>query len=104
MIYEGEKTEALISGGNQAWFSFKGALTDYVGCSSIRSGGQEHFKAKQHEISERKRNAGNDKVNTNLVSVAIQVCKMKAAALSYETMIGFLSFCGSDVGSIGHGR
>ena len=96
--------EALVSGGNQDWYNFKRALTDHVSCSSIRSGGHEHFKAKQYEIKERKRNAQNLKVNTNLVSAAIQVCKMKAAALNYENMIGFLSFCGSDVGAIGHGR
>ena len=96
--------EALIRGGNQNWFNFKRSLIDHVSCSQIRSGGQEHFKAKQYEIRERKRNAQNIKVNTNLVSAAIQVCKMKAAALNYENIIGFLSFCGSDVGSLGHGR
>jgi hypothetical protein len=29
---------------------------------------------------------------------------MKAAALAYETMVGLLSYCGADVGNIGHGR
>ncbi|CAB4023381.1 Hypothetical predicted protein [Paramuricea clavata] len=32
------------------------------------------------------------------------VCKMKAAGVAYETMVGFLSSCGADVGNIGHGR
>ena len=96
--------EALVAEGNQHWYNFKRSLTDHISCSSIRSGGHEHFKAKQYEIRERKRNAENIKINTNLVSAAIQVCKMKAPALNYESMIGFLSFCGSDVESIGHGR
>ncbi|CAB4027232.1 Hypothetical predicted protein, partial [Paramuricea clavata] len=43
-------------------------------------------------------------INTNLVSAAIQVCKMKSAGMAYETMVGFLSSCGADVGNIGHGR
>ena len=41
-------------------------------------------------------------VNTNLISSAIQVCK--AAGMSFESMVGFLSSCGVDVGNIGHGR
>ena len=69
--------EALVTGGNQHWFNLKRSLIDHVSCSQIRSGGQEHFKAKQYEIRERKRDAENVKVITNLVSAAIQVCKMK---------------------------
>jgi hypothetical protein len=42
-------------------------------------------------------------VNTNLVAAGVQVCKMKAAAMNYESMVGFLSSCGADVGNVGHG-
>ena len=34
-------------------------------------------------------------INTDLV---------KSAGMAYETMVGFLSSCGADVGNIGHGR
>lgn len=92
-----------MKGGNQQWFSYKNALNEHVGCSSTRSGGQDHFRAKQYAIKEANIKARNMAVNTNLVSAAIQVCKMKAAGLAYETMVGFLSSCGADVGNTGHG-
>ena len=104
LTYERQKTEHLMAGGNQQWYSFKNALIEHIGCSSIRSGGQEHFKAKQHAMKERKIQARNMDVNTNLFSAGIQVCKMKAAGMAYETMVSFLSSCGADVGNIGHGR
>ena len=93
-----------MNGGNQQWFSFKNSLIEHVGCSSSCSGGQEHFKAKQHAMKDEKMNERNMAINTNLVSAAIQICKMKAAGLGYETIVGFLSYCGADVGNIGHGR
>ncbi len=93
-----------MSGSNQHWFSFKSTLVEHFRCSLIRSGGQEHFNAKQYAIKEKRRVARNTEVNTNLVSAAVEVCKMKSAASHYENMIGFLSFCGADVGYIGHGR
>ena len=52
---ERQKTEHLMAGGNQQSYSFKNALIEHIGCSSIRSGGQEHFKAKQHAMKERYR-------------------------------------------------
>ena len=73
-------------------------------CSSLRNGGQEHFKAKQQMMVGKKKKRRVMDVNTNLISSAIQVCKMKAAGMSFEFMIGFLSSCGVDVGNIGHGR
>ena len=93
-----------MAGGNQQWYHFKNAVIEHIGCSSSRSSGQEHFKAQQFAIKEREIKARFLNVNTNLVSAGIQVCKMKSAALAYETMVGFLSSCGADVGNIGHGR
>ena len=103
-MYEKEKAQCLMAGKNQLWYHFKSALIEHIGCSSSRSGGQEHFKAQQYAIKEKETKARLVDVNTNLVSAGIQVCKMKAASSAYETMVGFLSFCGADVGNIGHGR
>ena len=91
-------------GGNQNWYNFKTALVEHFSCSSSRHGGQEHFKALQHAIKEKKIKARNMDVNTNLVSAAVQVCKIKAASMAYESMVGFISSCGADVGNIRHGR
>jgi hypothetical protein len=99
-----EKTEKLMNGKDQQWYSLKNDLIENLGCSSIRSGGQEHFKAKKYSMKEQKAQKRITDVNTNLVSAAIQVCKMKSAGLSYEHLIGFLSACGADIGDIGHGR
>ena len=104
LIYEKQKTEALMAGRNQHWYSFKNAMIEHIGCSSLRNGGQEHFKAKQQMMVEKKKKRRVMDVNTNLISSAIQVCKMKAAGMSFESMVGFLSSCGADVGNIGHGR
>ena len=76
-------------------------MIEHIGCSSLRNGGQEHFKAKQQMMVEKRRVMD---VNTNLISSAIQVCKVKAAGMSFESMVGFLSSCGVDEGNIGHGR
>ena len=59
-------------GGNQNWYNFKTALVEHFSCSSSRHGGQEHFKALQHAIKEKKIKARNMDVNTNLVSAAVQ--------------------------------
>lgn len=93
-----------MNGGNQQWYSFKNAMIEHLGCSSIRNGGNEHFKAKKYIMKESKMQKRNKNVNTNLVSAAIQVCTMKSAGMSYENLIGFLSACGADIGNIGHGR
>ena len=42
--------------------------------------------------------------NIAVVSAGIEACKVKTAARSFESLIAFLSFCGVDVGNIGHGR
>jgi hypothetical protein len=104
LFYDKQKTEALMSGENQHWYSLKNAMIEHVGCSSMLSAGQEHYKAKQHILAEMKKKKRITDINTNLVGAAIQVCKMKAAGMSYERMIGFLLSCGADVGNIGHGR
>lgn len=93
-----------MSGNNQQWYSVKSALIEHLGCSSIRSGGQEHFKAKKYSMEQQRTQKRINDVNTNLVSAAIQSCKMKSAGLSYEHLIGLLSACGADIGNIGHGR
>ena len=78
-----------MEGGNQQWYSLKNAMLEHLGCSSIRNGGQDHFKAKKYVMKEQKAHKRNKDVNTNLVSAAIQVCKMKSAGMSYEKVIGF---------------
>ena len=77
-------------------------MVEHLGCSFVRSGGQEHYNAKQFVLKEKQFQKRNMNINTTLA--AIQVCKMKAAGSSYERLVGFLSLCGGDVGNIGHGR
>ena len=103
-MFEMKKTECLINGAHQQWYSLKNSMIEDLGCSSIRTGGQEHSKAKKYAMKEQKTQKRNKDVNTNLVSAAIQICKMKSAGMSYESLIGFLSACGADIGNIGHGR
>ena len=79
-------------------------MIEHIGCSSLRNGGQEHLNAKQQMMVEKKKNRRVMDVNINLISSAIQVCKMKDAGMSFESIVGFLSSCGVDVGNIGHGR
>ncbi|CAB4015691.1 Hypothetical predicted protein [Paramuricea clavata] len=90
----------MMNGKDRQWYSLKNALIEHVGCSSIRSGGQEHFKAKKYSMKEQNTQKRITDVNTNLVNTTIQVCKMKTARLSYEHLIGFLSACGGDIGHI----
>ena len=104
LIYDQRKTDSLISGSNQDWYSFKSAIWDHMSCSSIRNGGQFHMKSLQHMFKDNKRKARNTAVNVKLVSAGIEVCKMKAAASHYESVVSLLSFCNADVGNIGHGR
>lgn len=103
-MYDKKKTEELMTGGNQQWYHFKNSLVEHIGCSLSRSAGDEHFKALQFAIKEKEIKARNVDVNTNLVAAGVHVCKMKAAAMNYESMVGFLSSCGADVGNLGHGR
>ena len=66
--------------------------------------GRNISKPFKHAIKEKKIKARNMDVNTNLVSAAVQVCKIKAASMAYKSMVGSISSCGADVGNIGHGR
>ena len=62
------------------------------------------MKALQYHLSQKQRKERNIDTNIKLVSAGIELCKIKTAALSYESLVAFLSFCGVDVGTIGHGR
>ncbi|XP_046847235.1 uncharacterized protein LOC124440832 [Xenia sp. Carnegie-2017] len=62
------------------------------------------MKALQYHLSQKQRKERNIDTNVKLVSAGIEICKIKTAALSYESLVAFLSFCGVDVGTIGHGR
>ena len=104
LVYEEKKREQLISGGNQTWYSFKMSLQEHLSCHSSRSGGQFHFKAKQFEMKTSKSEKEHIRLNTAVVSAGIEVCKMKAAAYSFESLISLLSFCGTDGGDIGHSK
>lgn len=103
-MYDEQKTEKLVCGSVQEWYSFKNAICEHMSCSTSRSGGQFHAKALQHMLMEKQRNARNVSVNVNVVSGGIEVCKMKSAATHFETLMSFLSFCKADVGNIGHSR
>ena len=93
-----------MQGSAQEWYSFKSRLYEHLSCSSTRNGGNFHMKSLQHQLKEKRRNARNVDVNVNLVAAGIEVCKIKSAGLSYESLVAFLSFCQADVGNIGHGR
>jgi hypothetical protein len=54
LVFNKEKTEKLMNGKDQQWYSLKNALIENLGCSSIRSGGQEHFKGKKYSMKEQK--------------------------------------------------
>ena len=69
LIYEKKRTAALMTGGNQHCYTFKNAMIEHIGCSTLRSGSQNHFKAKQHILVEKKKKKRIMDVNTNLVSV-----------------------------------
>ena len=68
LIYEKQKTEALMAGCNQHWYSFKNAMIEHIGCSSLRNGGQEHFKAKQQMMVEKKKNGSSRPTSTHITS------------------------------------
>ena len=104
MIYKSEKSEKLMTGSNQDWYSFKRDLVEHISCSSIRSAGQVHLDAKQYSVNVKKKTAKSIEINTNLIAAAITVNKTKSAALSYETIVGLMGFCGANIGDIGHGR
>ena len=104
MHYDKSKTDLLLQGSNQVWYHFKQALKEHVNCSSKRSGGQVHLKAKQFAVSMKKKETERMNTNANVVAAALETCKMKSAALSFESLLGLVSFCGSDIGNIGHSR
>ena len=54
LLYNEEKKDILLSGGNQIWYSFKSSLIEHLKCHLTRSGGQFHFKAKQFEFKTKK--------------------------------------------------
>lgn len=104
LVYGTEKMEKLMTGSNQDWYNFKRTLIDHITCSSIRSSGQVHLKAKQFAVKEKKKIAKSVEINTNLVATAMTVNKNKGANSSYETTVALMSFSGANIGDIGHGR
>eukprot|EP00794_Sanderia_malayensis_P018378 gene18378-20229_t len=102
--YGESKTESLVSGKNQEWYGLKSNLIEHMSCSSMRSGGQFHAAALQHMLKEKQKKTKHMSVTVNIVSAAIEVCKMKAAAVQFESMLSFLSYCQTDIGNIGHSR
>ena len=73
-------------------------------CSSIRSAGQVHLKAKQFAVKEHKMIAQSIEININLIAAALIVNKTKSAATSYETIVALMAFTRAKIGDIGHGR
>ncbi|XP_046864727.1 uncharacterized protein LOC124459283 isoform X1 [Xenia sp. Carnegie-2017] len=104
LVYDVARTEKYSQGSNQEWYSFKNRILEHVNCSSMRNAGQFHMKALQYHLSQKPRKERNIDTNVKLVYAGIEICKIKTAALLYESLVAFLSFCGVDVGTIGHGR
>eukprot|EP00794_Sanderia_malayensis_P021154 gene21154-23234_t len=102
--YDASRTEQYMGGSHQEWYSFKNRLVEHFSCSSTRNGGQFHLRSLQHQLKEKHRTDRNIRVNVHLVAAGIEICKIKSAGMSYESLIAFLSFCQADVGNIGHGR
>ena len=103
-FYDKEKSDLLISGGNQTWYRFKKSMIEHLSCDAKRSAGQAHFQSSKFQLKQRKKENALVKINTNVVSAAIHICKSKSSALSFESQIALLSFCGAEVGNICHGR
>ena len=80
------------------------SLNEHLTCHSSRKGGSMHLKARRYENDRTTKLKTKNHVDTNVVSTALTVCKMKAAASSFESMIGLLAMCDANVCSIGHGR
>ena len=104
ILYTENRKEKLLSGGNQCWYNFKSSLQEHLGCNSERNGGKFHFKSKQYEVKMKKSEEKLLHANIAVVSAGIEACKVKTIARSFESLVAFLSFCGVDVGNIGHGR
>lgn len=104
LVYNADKAELLYDGGNQTWYSFKDAIIDHLCCHPTRNAGQCHLKAKIFKNKQQREERVRMDTNMNVVSAGLQVIKMKAAGLQFESMVALLTFCGSNVGNIGHGR
>ena len=79
-------------------------MIEHLSCDAKRSAGQAHFQSSNFQLKQRKKENEFVKINTNVVSAAIHTCKSKSSALSFESQIALLSFCGVKVGNICHGR
>ena len=78
IIFDTKKTELLITGGSQTWYSFKMPLREHLLFSSMRSGGQVHLKAKQHHLKPLQHESKRLDINTNVVASAFEVFKIKS--------------------------
>ncbi len=99
-----ERTELLISGGNQSWYSFKSMMIEHASCSTNRNGGMAHYRALLAEKQRKKVKKSVLQVISNQLKCALFIVKSKTAALHYENVIGLLHSSGAAVGNIGHGR
>eukprot|EP00112_Aurelia_sp_Birch-Aquarium-sp1_P004297 Seg1485.5 transcript_id=Seg1485.5/GoldUCD/mRNA.D3Y31 product="hypothetical protein" protein_id=Seg1485.5/GoldUCD/D3Y31 len=99
-----DRVEHLVSGKNQAWYSFKSMLFEHASCSTTRNGGMAHYKALVAEKQQHIIKARLQQVVSNQMKSALLVVKIKSAALHYENVIGLINSCGADVGNLGHGR
>ena len=78
IIFDTKKTELLITGGSQTWYSFKMPLREHLLFSSTRSGGQVHLKAKQIHLKPLQHESKRLDINTNVVASAFDVFKIKS--------------------------
>ena len=101
---QNDRVEHLVSGKNQAWYSFKSMLLEHASCSTTRNGGMAHYRALVAQKQRRIVEARLQQVVSNQIKSALLVVKIKAAALHYKNVIGLINSCGADVGNLGHGR
>ena len=69
IIFDTKKTELLITGGSQTWYSFKMPLREHL---------QVHLKAKQHHLKPLQHESKRLDINTNVVASAFDIFKIKS--------------------------
>ena len=93
--------EAYKRGHNQAWFNFKSRLVNHVSSQDSES---VHFAARVFFNAPSKVKLRSTMVTETIVRTALHVVQSKGAASHFETTLGLLKACGTDVGDIGHSR
>lgn len=102
LLLSPEKTESVMTGGNQYWYEIKRCVKQHVSCNGDHS--QLHFEALQHQAAVNRRSARGTKVTENFIRIAWSVIKSKSAAQHFENEVAAHISTGSDLGDMGHSR